>query len=113
MAVADHLHTVAITGTEDAPKIKFTCHGGRDAECHQYPDCECETWEPGHEHPFAPHEECWMQSWFDNAAAGAVEPGPEFLADCGIEVGRCGPIKTRSRVPDYIEWEFTEEVGRG
>ncbi|MEV0357157.1 hypothetical protein AB0H71_13955 [Nocardia sp. NPDC050697] len=108
--MSEHLHWVAITGTEDNPRIEFTCRGGRDAKCHQYPDCKCETWDAEHEHPFVPHDECWMQDWFDNEG---IDPMAEFLYDIewpGYRVGFSGPITTQSRVPDYIEWRFAEEV---
>lgn len=109
--MTDHLHTVAITGDEDHPKIEFTCHGDRDAQCHSYPDCKCESWIPGdHEHPFVAHDECWMKSWFDNAEQGAVEPFPENFAECEIKPGMSGPIKTEFHY-DYVEWEFINEEG--
>ncbi|MGW4126386.1 hypothetical protein [Nocardia sp. NPDC004711] len=104
----EHLHTVTIKAGEPWPSIEFTCHGDRDSECHSYPDCECESWTPGdHEHPFVPHDECWMQAWFANAADGAVDPMPESLADCDITVGMSGPIETSFR-GEYVEWEFIE-----
>ncbi|MFG1794244.1 hypothetical protein [Nocardia sp. NPDC049149] len=102
------LHTVVITGDEDAPQIQFTCHGDRTSECHSYPDCQCETWIRGnHEHPFAPHDDCWMKSFFDNADSGGVAPPPECLADDGVELGASGPIEAHFN-GEYIEWEFIE-----
>lgn len=104
------LHTVTITGDEDRPGIEFTCHGDRDAECHSYPDCKCETWIRGdHEHEFVPHDECWMKSYFDNADEGGVAPPPEGLVDDDIKVGASGPITAHFN-GEYIEWEFTEAV---
>lgn len=105
--MSEHLHTVRITGPAEHPTLKFTCHGGRDAECHSYPACECPNWGSDHEHPFVPHDECWMQSWFDNADNGGAEPMPEFFAECGIRPGMSGPIKTVF-CQDYVEWSFIE-----
>lgn len=104
--MAEHLHTVTITAGDPWPNIQFTCRGNRDSECHSYPDCQCESWIPGdHEHPFVAHDECWMASWFANAHNGAIEPMPEFLADCDLVPGMSGPIATQF-CQDYVEWEF-------
>ncbi|AEQ21115.1 hypothetical protein E3_1950 [Rhodococcus phage E3] len=99
-----HLHTVTITGTEDSPKIEFVCHGDRDSDCHSYPDCRCERWDrDDHEHPFVPHDQCWMQAWFDE---GATDPMAETLDECpDLKVGMSGPIESVFLF-DYIEWEF-------
>lgn len=106
--MTEHLHTVDITGDEDSPRIDFTCHGDRTAECHSYPDCKCETWIRGdHEHPFAPHDDCWMKSYFDNADQGGVDPMPEFLAEGDIAIGASGPINAYFN-GEYIEWDFSE-----
>lgn len=108
----EHLHTVEITGSTDSPKIEFTCHGDRAAECHSYPDCKCETWHR-HDpcHPFVAHDKCWMQPFFDNAAWGAIDPLPETFADCDITPGMSGPITT-SFNGEYIEWDFTAEEAK-
>lgn len=108
--MTDTLHTVEITGNPDDAatwQIKFTCHGDSTAKCHQYPDCDCETWGSEHDHPFAPHEKCWMQDWFDN---DGIDPSTDNLADCDYRAGMFGPITTSSYVPDYIEWHFAEEA---
>lgn len=111
--MTDTLHTVEITGDPDDPatwRIKFTCHGDRDAECHSYPDCGCETWnrvDPCH--LFVPHEKCWMQQFFDNAEWGGIDPLPETFADCDITPGMSGPITTWFN-GEYIEWHFAEET---
>ncbi|WP_280455450.1 hypothetical protein [Nocardia brasiliensis] len=108
MSVDPHLHFVAITGTADSPKIEFTCRGDRDAECHSFPDRDCEVWTRGdHEHPFVLHEKCWMASFFDNAGWGAIDPMPEMLAESEITPGVAGPISTHFN-GEYIEWEFVD-----
>lgn len=96
------LHTVDIKGDEGIPRIEFTCHGGRDALCHRYPDCECADWEEDHWHPSIAHDKCWMQDWFDN---DGIDPMPENLAECEYASGMSGPIKTYF-YNDYVEWEF-------
>ncbi len=112
-AVADTLHTVEIAGDPDNPQIKFTCHGDAAAPCHQYPDCECETWTASHAeeygHPVAGHEKCWMQDWFDN---DGIDPSTDILDEGDYRPGMSGPITTRSEVPDYIEWWFTAEEAK-
>lgn len=111
--MADNLHTVEISGDPDNPatwRIKFTCHGDSTALCHRYPDCDCETWpfdEAEHEHPYVGHAECWLSSWFDN---DGLDPSTDTLEDCDYRPGMFGPIRTRSEVPDYVEWWFVTEV---
>lgn len=101
---ASALHTVKITGSEDSPKIEFTCHGDMSAPCHQYPICGCESWDDDHHHPKVTHELCWIQPWFDN---GYISPMAEqgALDDCGYKVGMSGPIYTEF-CRDFVEWEF-------
>lgn len=101
--MSQHLHTVTIGGTDDEPRIEFTCHGDRDSECHSYPDCKCESWDrDDHPHPFVPHDKCWMQDWFDN---DGTDPIAETLVDCEYFVGMAGPVRTIF-CNDYIEWHF-------
>lgn len=111
MAETEHLHWVTITGTAEDPRIEFVCHGDRAAECHSYPDCECEAWIRGeHEHEFVPHNTCWMKPFFDNADDGGVSPTPELLEEEGITVGMSGPIVTHFDEV-FIEWEFIDDSG--
>lgn len=102
-------HTVQIGGTKDRPTVEFRCHGDRTARCHNFPDCECETWElQEHRHPEVPHEHCWMRDWF---TSGAVTPqGGEYhdLADAGYVVGMEGEIETEFE-DEYIVWWFKDE----
>lgn len=100
---AEAQHTVTITADS---KIEFTCDGDSTSICHQYPDCDCESWSEGHPHPMASHDRCWMQDWFDN---GGTAPMDDTLDDCKYTAGMSGPIKTYF-CQDYIEWEFGNEV---
>ena len=93
------VHEVKIT---DDLKIQFTCHSDQHAECRNYPDCQCESWDDDHEHPKVPQPECWMQAWFDN---DGIDPMSENLEDCEYRPGMSGPIKTYF-CEEYIEWEF-------
>ena len=103
MAENQHHHTI----TDDL-KIEFTCNGDRSSLCHQYPDCECETWSEGHPHPMASHDRCWMQDWFDN---DGTDPQTETLTDVEYTTGMSGPIWT-SFQEDYVEWGFVAETSR-
>lgn len=98
------LHTVTITGDEEHPRIEFTCNGGTESDCHNYPACDCEGWDDDHHHPKVTHLECWMQPWFDN---DCISPMAEegIFADCEYKVGMSGPIATEF-CHDYVEWEF-------
>ncbi|MFF8327856.1 hypothetical protein ACH49M_21395 [Rhodococcus qingshengii] len=99
------LHTVTITGDEEHPRIEFTCNGGTESACHNYPACDCETWDDDHHHPKVTHIACWMQPWFDN---DCISPMSEqgILDDCEYKVGMSGPITT-TFCHDYVEWEFS------
>lgn len=101
-------HTVKIIGADGILKAEFTCHGGTESACHQFPDCGCESWIPGdHEHPFTAHERCWIQDWFDNGCTDPMDStnGDETLTEAGYRSGMSGPIETYF-CQDYIEWEF-------
>ena len=100
-----HLHEVKITGTPDAPRIEFTCNADNVASCRHYPDCECESWSEGHEHPSVIHDRCWMQDWFDN---DGIAPSSDVLGDVEYTVGMSGPVETYF-CQEYIEWEFITE----
>jgi hypothetical protein len=97
-----NVHEVKITRTVDGPRINFTCNADPTADCRNYPDCECESWEQDHPHPSAPHDKCWMQDWFDN---DGTDPQIDTLSDVEYTVGMKGPIWT-SFQEDYIEWGF-------
>ncbi|WKN53798.1 hypothetical protein HJ581_0008300 [Rhodococcus opacus] len=100
------VHEVKITRTVDGPRIEFTCNADPTADCRNYPDCECESWEQDHPHPTAPHDKCWMQDWFDN---GGTVPSVDGFDEHDLAVGMKGPIKTYF-CTDYIEWEFVTEA---
>lgn len=102
------LHTVAITGDEEHPRIEFTCHGGAESACHNYPACDCESWDDDHHHPKVTHLECWMQGWFDNDCISPMAEDvvmPTVDNDHGYTVGMSGPITTIF-CHDFVEWEF-------
>lgn len=97
MRGAPPLHSAWI---EDGPRIVFTCRGHQGSRCHMYPD-DCEVWDddsPGR----TPHEECWMQPWFDNEC---TSPCRDSLDVAGYAPGMSGPIVTSFEI-DYIEWSF-------
>ena len=122
--MSTNLHTVTIHGdtvneddwtSYENVRIEFTCSGDETSECHQYPDCGCETWDADHEairgpdHAAIPHERCWMQDWFDNEAA---EPNAEriempFVEDLELKPGMSGPIRASFEL-DYIAWQFED-----
>ena len=97
-------HTVAFEPEGSRPN--FVCHGDRDSDCHSYPDCDCESWGDDHEHPFVPHDECWMQGWFDNNAIEYLGVDGD-VRNYGYEppAHRSGKI-TANFEGDYIEWDW-------
>lgn len=121
MSTNPHIVTVKahyIDGVEMTPDVEFTCAGDSTAECHNYPDCDCEAWDDGHEdeygegHERKPHDECWMQDWFDNDEHCYDGEDSDDMGDYGIprNFNRSGPIKASFEM-EYISWDFTiEEV---
>lgn len=109
------IHYVTLTpkthldGTELPSDLKFECRGDSSSDCHIYPACDCEYWDDDHakEHPRVPHDECWLQGWFDNDATSYEGDDFNDMDDCGVPCGvsRSGPIKTSFEV-DYVGWEF-------
>lgn len=60
-------HTRDDEGDVERTDITFECRGDRASKCHSYPDCDCESWDEEHDkdHPRVPHDDCWLQDWFD------------------------------------------------
>lgn len=102
------VHSVEVTPNPDEygiPTVVFTCTGDRTTKCHIYPDAE--TWQDDDPRS-VPHDECWVQGWFDAGADTYVGDG--FIMDVGAggvpNVARSGPISV-SFEDEWIEWEFT------
>ena len=104
-----HLHYVTITDRDGFPGIAFTCRGDETADCHQYPDCRCESWDAFHEHPKVSHPECWLKMWFDSDGTDPMgySARDETITDAGYRIGMSGPIKTYF-CQDYVEWYFLD-----
>ena len=89
MSTAEHTMTI----TDGSPV--FTCTGDSTAACHQYPDCDCESWVPGeHEHPSSSHDECHLAGWYKR---------PEETAEMFVEDGDVMPQNASG--PIDIEWD--------
>lgn len=95
----------------DTDTLTFTCYGDEKAECHIYPDCQCEIWfrdEPCH--PFVPHSECWMQGFFDNDVAGFTGPD-EDRDDSGDfakpRTSYSGPVTVEFE-EEYVAWDWAD-----
>lgn len=59
------MHRVVVTDALDGYGA-FTCDGGPDDECHQYPSCDCERWPC--EHPSERQAACWITPWLNGDA---------------------------------------------
>lgn len=118
--MSEHVHYVTVTPGKlheddwrDEAQVKFECRGDRDSQCHSYPDCECESWDSEHdkEHPFAKHDECWMQGWFDSDV-GHVYDGPDGDdrdENCvPRDMDKSGPIVASFDIDGFVEWRFVE-----
>ena len=109
MSAIDSLHHV--TFAADTDTLTFTCRGDDTAKCHNYPDCDCETWSDDHQHPAVPRDRCWMQDWFDNNAASY--DGDDNI-DCN-DHGSCPPVSGSGPVEtafedEYILWSWVEQA---
>lgn len=93
---AAHTVTVTLDKRSESRDVKFTCSGDRSSECHIYPDAD--EWEEGDGQERTPHEECWLQGWFDNDAYSYF--GPDAIDDGGQEGV---PLADRS---GEIEFEY-------
>jgi hypothetical protein len=104
MSVSRSLHHVTFDAGTDA--LTFTCQGDDTAKCHNYPDCDCETWDDNHEHPAVLRDRCWMQDWFDNLA---VSYDSEDVNDDGYgpTASGSGFVQTEFE-EDYILWSWVE-----
>lgn len=85
------------------------CEGGANAECHVYPDCDCEYWdhEEGtdkHRHPSVPHATCWAIEW-TNATDLSDSSDDELFGD-QIVPGRV----ELTWEGDYVLWRYAPET---
>lgn len=102
--MSNHLHYIEHTHeTGHGIITKFICKGDRSSPCHQYPpaELEMEQWDKADEHLFVPHDECWIESWMDDAdCAELCSPGGEPVQSGPITVtfnGYC------------VKWEYADE----
>lgn len=86
----------------------IVCEGGARAECHVYPDCECDFWdfEEGadkHRHPDVPHAECWAIQWTN--ASSLDDTSEAELPESEIHDG---PVELVWE-GDYMLWRYLPE----
>ena len=103
--MSQNLHTVTVTIDDPGydARVEFHCAGDETAPCHQYPDCDCESWDDDHEHPKVPHEKCWMFDWFDNDAIDYQ--GDDGDDDGTPTIARSGPINAWF-ADYYVAWKW-------
>lgn len=107
------LHFVAVKHTRDdegdiiSTDITFECRGDRASKCHSYPDCYCESWGAEHEHPLAPHDDCWLVSWFDAGVDTTSYDGEDGSSEYEWMLPeRSGPIETE--FDECVIWRWAE-----
>lgn len=94
-------------GWQDAATVTFQCRGVRTSKCHQYPDCDCESWDDTHEHPHVPHDECWMEGWFDNDGHSYEGDDADDMQECGVPTNLAAWGQVAVHYEDgYVAWEF-------
>ena len=112
------LHHVTVKHTRDADgevastQVTFECRGDRTSPCHQYPDCDCESWDAEHEkeHPKVSHEECVMKGWFDGGGCGenCYLLDDDFCLNPADIPERSGPVEIEW--DECVSWSFADEV---
>lgn len=101
--MSDHLHYIEHRHEAGyGIKTIFTCKGDRTSPCHQYPpdDSYMETWSEGDRGTFVAHDDCWIESWMEDADCAAL-CGPDS------EPVRSGPIHV-TWGGNCVEWEYAE-----
>lgn len=115
----DQLHHVTVTHTRDAEgeitstHVAFECRGDRTSPCHQYPDCDCESYDEEHDdnHQAVPHDECAVDAWFatgcgetcyTDGTLGGIYDNPDRIPE------RSGPVDTEW--DECIQWSWADEV---
>lgn len=95
-------------GTELEAKITFTCPW-KYGECHFYPGCDCESWDPethmrehGPEHAREWHPECWMERLVDAGWHFYDGPDSSYVGDYGVPAG--------ANYSGEIEWYTSDSV---
>lgn len=75
------MHSVVVEPDDfhGTPSVKFTCAGTRESDCHIYPDAA--EWHEGDDQEHYPHDECWIQGWFDGDSYAYY--GPDSLDEGG------------------------------
>lgn len=94
--------------------ITFECLGDRTSPCHSYPDCGCDEWSEEHvkEHANVPHDECWLQDWFDDGSCGeeCYDHGDHKYHFASDLPEQSGPIKFDW--DECITWSFIAEESK-
>lgn len=98
--MSDHLHYIEHRHEASyGVKTTFTCKGDRNSPCHQYPDCECDSYGEDHEHANVPHDECIWERWAAHADCETL-CGPD---DAPV---RGGPEPVRVWFEECMVWEY-------
>lgn len=90
------LHFISHVHDGDTVYAKYGCRAGREAKCHQYPNCDCET---VCEHPEVPQDECWTEAWMNESCSRECFVGPKEspVHDGPVHISFNG---------DCVEWEY-------
>jgi len=102
------IHRVTLTDDSTFGHGTFTCEGGPDDACHQYPSCECEVWGEGenggpHEHPDERQAECWLTPWLNGYVLSDTYSDDEGHSD--LWEWRSGVIRCDWQ-GDYLTWQY-------
>jgi len=105
MTVAVH-RVVWHTWAEDSFNVSFHCDGDQTADCRNYPNCGCETWDDDHEHPSVPQATCWVLPWLECCH---VEDSYQGEWEGGQPPRRDAPIVTRfEETGPSVTWSYAE-----
>lgn len=123
-------HSVTVTtrledeGTDDERRcvdtVKFECTAPDNADCRNYPKCDCESfeWNDAETHDTSGHKRvpgrpCWLTDWFDApAVVYAGVDADDMRDDYAAAVDRTGPITHEFMYGEYVEWDWAGEGDR-
>ncbi|HCF99586.1 MAG TPA: hypothetical protein DEV93_03480 [Chloroflexi bacterium] len=92
------VHFISHVHDTDTIYVKYECRAGKGAQCHTYPDCECDGWSDC-DHTKVQHDECWTEPWMNDSCKDECFTGPN-----GTPV-HDGPVHI-SFNGDCIDWEY-------
>jgi hypothetical protein len=92
------VHFIGHVHDRDTIYAQYECRAGEDADCRNYPNCECDGWSDC-DHPKVRQDECWTLAWMNESCAEECFTGPARtpVHDGAVHISFNG---------DCIDWEY-------